>query len=110
MFKKSFLTALLFSMLTVSSIAEETPNTVEIEELSPIAKCDEQYDICTTKCKDTFPNTCVEQCQIHIDQCYANAYEETDDTPPVIDEEESETVPPSENTENESDKVSPEVE
>ena len=111
MFKKSFLTALLFSMLTVSSMAEETQNTAGIEELSPIFQCDEEYNICEEKCGDSFPNTCIEQCQIHIDQCYANAYEETDDTPPVIDEEqESETVPPSENTENESDKVSPEVE
>ena len=101
MFKKPFLTALLFSMLTVSSMAEETPNMVEIEELSPIAQCDEQYNTCSEKCEYSFPNACIDQCQALADQCYDYAVSETDDEPPFIEgQEESEFVPPSENTEN----------
>ena len=88
MFKKAFLTALLFSMLTVSSIAEETPNMAEIEELSPIAQCDEQYNACAEKCGDSFPNACIAQCQELADQCYDYAVSETDDEPPFIEGEE----------------------
>ena len=106
MFKKSFLTALLFSVLTISSLAEEAPNMDEIEELSPIAKCDEQYDKCIEKCGDSSPDECVDKCTEIADKCYDVYLSETDDTPPV---EDTENEPESEAQEMESEVVSPEV-
>lgn len=81
MFKKYFLTALLFSMLSGSLIAEETPNMAEIEELSPIAQCDEDYSKCSEKCGDPSLDTCVDQCTIIADKCYDTYLSGIDDVP-----------------------------
>ncbi len=70
---------MLFSILSVSSTAEETENIYETEELSPIVQCDEQYNECAEKCGETTHNACIEECQITVDQCYNNALSDTDD-------------------------------
>lgn len=79
MFKKTLLVAFLFAMITGCSIREETKNSFEVDELSPIAQCDEQYNECAEKCGDSFPNTCSEQCKVIADQCYAIVLSETED-------------------------------
>ena len=79
MFKKTLLAILLFSILLVSSKAEETEGMYEMEELSPIIQCDEQYNECAEKCVDSTTNTCIEQCQLRADQCYNNVLSDTDD-------------------------------
>ena len=80
MFKKTLLALLLFSILLVSSKAEETEGMYEMEELSPIIQCDEQHNDCAEKCGDpTTPNACIEQCQLTADQCYNDVLSDTDD-------------------------------
>jgi hypothetical protein len=116
MFNKSYLAALLFSMLTVSSIAEETPNSAEIEALSPILQCDKQYEICSTKCDEMQSIECLDACEARLDKCYDASMSQTDDAPSVEyqenepdttensdQENESESIPDSEGTEQEND-------
>lgn len=80
MFKKTLLAILLFSILLVSSKAEDTEGMYEMEELSPIIQCDEQYNDCAEKCVEpTTSNACIEQCQLTADQCYNNVLSDTDD-------------------------------
>ena len=76
-------------------MAEEAGNMPEVEETSPIAQCDEQYNECVEKCGDPASETCMAQCEAAADQCYAIAQSGTEDIPPVEDQEaEPETVPP----------------
>jgi len=79
MFKKTLLSVLLCSLILGSSVAEESNNTFETEENSPIKQCDEQYTQCAQLCGDTIPNACLEQCQILADQCYNNVLSENEE-------------------------------
>ena len=78
MLKKALLVVLVFSMIMDHSIAEESENGFEVEELSPIIKCDEQYNECAEKCEDSILNTCIGKCKAVADECYNNVLSETE--------------------------------
>lgn len=78
MFKKTLLAFLLFSIILVSSDAEEAENVHEVEEVSSIIQCDEQFNECAEECGESSPNKCIEQCQLTAKQCYNNVLCETD--------------------------------
>ncbi|HEY9128397.1 MAG TPA: hypothetical protein VIN02_01040 [Sulfurovum sp.] len=80
MFKKTLLSVLLSSLMLGSSMAEESNNSLEAEEISPIKQCDEQYTKCADVCGDySLPNPCLEQCQKLADQCYNNVLSENEE-------------------------------
>ena len=76
MFKKYFFTALLFSILTGSLIAEE------FEE--PILECDEKFDKCAEKCGDDSPDSCFDQCEEKSNHCYKTYVYEDGSVPKVV--------------------------
>ena len=78
MFKKTFLTAVLFSMLSGSLIA------VEYEE--PILECDEKFDICADKCAEDAPDSCYNQCEATSENCYKTYVYEDGSVPKVVQE------------------------
>jgi len=76
MFKKTFFTALLFSLLTGSLLA------VEYEE--PILECDEKFDKCAEKCGENSPDACFDQCEAASDHCYKTYVYEDGSVPKIV--------------------------
>lgn len=78
MFKKTFFTALLFSMLTGSLMA--------VEYAEPILECDEKFDKCAEKCAEDAPDSCFDQCEAASDHCYKTYVYEDGSVPQVVGE------------------------
>ena len=78
MFKKTFLTALLCSMMAGSLFA--------VEYAEPIVECDEKFDKCAEKCGDDAPDSCFDKCDEESANCYKNYVYEDGSRPQVIEE------------------------